>query len=88
MVALEVYHAGKCHGCGLQLSETTDEKYDPNDPERDGLYTVGAGTRCQACTAIARRQEDDHKNGMPHQHAVIYQPELVMSTRRRRQRGG
>lgn len=43
-LAYEAWETSLCSGCGHLLSECTDI-------ENEGLYRVGAPTRCHACTA-------------------------------------
>jgi hypothetical protein len=43
-VALQLWEADLCDGCGLPMSETTK-------PENEGRYVGMAAVRCHACTA-------------------------------------
>jgi len=50
-VALTLYEAGLCDGCGHPLTESTSPHADPNDLDRTHHYTAPPPTRCHACTA-------------------------------------
>jgi hypothetical protein len=45
-IALTLYEADACPGCGQPLCETTR-------PEREGRYKAGLAVRCHHCTAAA-----------------------------------
>jgi len=54
-LALTLYEAGLCSGCGHPLAETTSPLADPNHPDRTHHYTAPPPTRCHACTAVGLR---------------------------------
>ena len=50
-LALAVYEADQCSGCGRPRSETTD-------PEMDGMYRATA-MRCHGCAAVAKASKNN-----------------------------
>jgi hypothetical protein len=57
-LALTVYEADACPGCGQPLSETTR-------PEREGRYRAGLAVRCHHCTASALGAEPYRDSPQP-----------------------
>jgi hypothetical protein len=57
-LALTVYEADACPGCGQPLSETTL-------PEREGRYKAGLAVRCHHCTASALGAEVYRESSQP-----------------------
>lgn len=61
-VALQAYEDDLCPGCGFPLSETTDPRADPNNPEAEWGYEATGPVRCYGCDSSAQRAHD-HSDG-------------------------
>jgi hypothetical protein len=57
-LALTIYEADACPGCGQPLAETTL-------PEREGRYRAGLAVRCHHCTASALGAEKYRDSSQP-----------------------
>jgi hypothetical protein len=67
-VALTLYEASLCSGCGHPVEESADPDADPHAPSGAWHYEAPAPTRCHACTALAATQADYHD--APHPQAL------------------
>lgn len=74
MLALALWRDQRCHRCGGDLAETTDEHNDGGGPDR-ARYRPLDPVRCHRCTAVASSEDKYRKN--PHPHALIHRVELV-----------
>lgn len=63
-VALTIYEAGICSGCGQSLRESTD-------PELEDKWTTDLPHRCHACTAIARRAKEYDDQDFPQAYRFV-----------------
>lgn len=63
-VALTIYEAGICPGCGQPLRESTD-------PDLEERWTTDLPHRCHACTAIARRAKEYDDQDFPHAYRFV-----------------
>lgn len=64
VLALLAVEADTCPGCGLPLSETTEDVLDANgevDPVKSAAqYVVKPASRCHACQALHQVKPDDY----------------------------
>jgi hypothetical protein len=75
MIALTVWQAGRCPGCGEQFAESTSSLNDPDNRDGTGYYEVPPPTRCHACTAKHTAEEAFRKDS-DRPHSVYFQPVL------------
>ncbi|HEX6686694.1 MAG TPA: hypothetical protein VF062_28230 [Candidatus Limnocylindrales bacterium] len=75
MLALAAWRDARCHRCGGDLHETTD---DANSGELDatGKYVALSPLRCYRCTALSMSEDKFNKKNAYHPHALIHRVEL------------
>lgn len=74
-VALTLWEALQCPGCGQPLEESTDPEADPSRVDGAWHYDVPTPTRCHACTAVHVAQEPYGEAAAPH--ALRFHPVRV-----------
>ncbi len=67
MLALGLYRKNRCHGCGGDLTETTDAKHEDR-------YHPILPVQCHRCAAFARAHEQ-YKD-YPHPQSLLHRVEL------------
>jgi hypothetical protein len=65
-VALTLYEATVCTGCGQPLEESTSPEADAGNREGAWHYEAPVPDRCHACTALAVTQEQYSEAHAPH----------------------
>lgn len=76
-LALTLYEAGLCSGCGHPVAESQAKAADPNDPDGDYHYEAPVPSRCHACTAVAARAAEYSGDEVKHAQALRFRAERV-----------
>lgn len=72
-VALTLFEATLCSGCGQPVEESTSPEADIHNGAGAWHYEVPPPHRCYACTAVADAQDAMAEKGAPHApHALHY----------------
>lgn len=79
MVALTLYEADTCRGCGHQLEDTTDPQRDYNNPLAPYQYEAVDGwpKQCHRCAALDRVQHEVEAQRPQHPGAMKYAVHLT-----------